>query len=59
MPGRRQLADDIFWPIGPRLFGRLPKRTGWQPVLPNQRSREREIGIDLRGHRGSKTELDM
>ena len=35
---RRQLADDIFreakFELHHVLFGKLPKRTGWQPVLP-------------------------
>ena len=36
---RRQLADDNFLAGAlKRLFGRLPKRTGWQPVLPDNRS---------------------
>jgi hypothetical protein len=35
---RRQLADDIpvreQCSLREELFGKLPKRTGWQPVLP-------------------------
>jgi len=38
---RRQLADDtesvaktFARGMSEELFGRLPKRTGWQPVLP-------------------------
>ncbi|MBA2351625.1 MAG: ABC transporter permease, partial [Burkholderiales bacterium] len=35
-------------PFPAQLFGRLPKRTGWQPVLPNQCSTTPNLMNDLR-----------
>ena len=51
--GRRQLADDIFGceeiALSEDLFGKLPKRTGWQPVLPGicSRSHDHMIVFEL------------
>jgi hypothetical protein len=57
---RRQLADDIFakrnFELQDELFGRLPKRTGWQPVLPRH-SHQHEVRVDFLGHLRFKSRL--